>query len=206
MDLILVYSRIWASIDWYLVMLSASTFFIGILVAPWVLKRKISYLIRYPLWVFRTLSKYLEQERGILPLFILIFSLNVLSLSIDVVSGWGVFLPFVFAFLTGLNIALISFKIGGHSGILALLFNPVALLELPAAWLALSGGMQIGLNILKFDYSDLTLGVFRQALDLFVFVVIPLLGISALLEATLITLIRDESDKNDDVEDDFDVW
>ncbi|MCI0513503.1 stage II sporulation protein M [candidate division KSB1 bacterium] len=201
-----MYSQIWTSIDWYLVLLSAGIFLLGIVVAPWVLKNEINFLIRYPLWVFRTLSKYIDQERGILPLFILIFSLNVLSLSLDVLSGWGGVLPFLFAFLTGLNIALISFKIGGHSGILALLFNPVALLELPAAWLALSGGMQIGVNVLKFDYSELTLGVFRQVLDLFVFVVIPLLAISALLESILITLIRDESDENDDIEDDFDVW
>lgn len=201
-----MYSQIWTSIDWYLVLLSASIFLLGIVVAPWVLKNEINFLIRYPLWVFRTLSKYIDQERGILPLFILIFSLNVLSLSIDVISGWGVVLPFLFAFLTGLNIALISFKIGGHSGILALLFNPVALVELPAAWLALSGGMQIGLNVVKFDYSELTFGVFRQVLDLFVFVVIPLLAISALLESILITLIRDESDENDDTEDDLDVW
>lgn len=176
----------------------------GVFLAPLVLKNNIKLLTKYPLWIFKTIARYIENEYGILPLFILIFSLNVFSLAIDLVTGFGIILPVILAFLTGLNIAIISYKIGGHTGIIAIFFNPVALIEIPAAWLALSLGMDLGINILLNGYSSIAAEVFSNSIDVFVFFIIPLLAIAAVLEATLITFIRRNSD--DDYEDDLDVW
>jgi hypothetical protein len=204
MNLLAIYTRLWSFIRFDLFLFSGALFMLGVFVAPWVYKKNITLLTKYPLWIFKTVSQYIEHEYGILPLFILIFSLNVLSLLIDVVAGWGIILPVILAFLTGLNIAIISYKLGGHTGIIAIFFNPVALLEIPTAWLALSLGANLGVTILFNGYSSIATKVFSNSIDVFVFFIIPLLAIAAFLEATLITFIRRNSD--DDNEDDLDVW
>lgn len=72
---------------------------------------------------------------------------------------------------------------------MAIFLNPVSLLELPAAWISLSMGMEIGISL----YTDFA---FRHAVDLFwkelpvyIFVVIPLLAISGIIEVTMIKVI-----------------
>jgi len=204
MNLLATYTRLWSFIRLDLFLLAGALFLTGVFLAPLVLKNNIKLLTKYPLWIFKTIARYIENEYGILPLFILIFSLNVFSLAIDLVTGFGIILPVILAFLTGLNIAIISYKIGGHTGIIAIFFNPVALIEIPAAWLALSLGMDLGINILLNGYSSIAAEVFSNSIDVFVFFIIPLLAIAAVLEATLITFIRRNSD--DDYEDDLDVW
>lgn len=69
---------------------------------------------------------------------------------------------------------------------MAIFLNPVSLLELPAVWISLSMGMKIGISL----YTDF---VFSHAVDLFwkelpvyIFVVIPLLAISGIIEVTII--------------------
>jgi uncharacterized membrane protein SpoIIM required for sporulation len=191
MNFAAIYFRIWKLIDWNLFIYSALIFLTGIISAPWVIKFKLNFLIKYPTWVYQILLKYIKYENGFLALFVLIFSLNTISLFLDLVVGWGIFLPFLFAYLTGLNIAIISYNLGGSTGILALFFNPVALIELPAAWLALSAGMKLGISIIQ-NGSYIQAGTcFRQGIDLFVFFVIPLLVIAAILESTLISFVRE---------------
>lgn len=204
MNLLAIYARLWSLIRLDLFLLAGALFLIGVFTAPIVFKKNISFLTKYPLWIFQTISQYIKNEYGIFPLFILIFSLNVLSLFLDLVAGWAIFLPVLLAFLTGLNISIISYKIGGQTGIIAIFFNPVALLEIPAAWLALSVSIDLGLTVLYNGFSSTATEVFSHAIDVFVFFVIPLLAIAAFLEATLITFIRRNSD--DDYEDDVDVW
>lgn len=196
MNIALTYIKIWNLIDWNLFIYSALIFLIGLISAPWVIKFKLNFLIKYPTWVYQILLKYIKYERGAFSLFILIFSLNTLSLFIDLVCGWGIFLPFFFAYLTGLNIAIISYNLGGNTGILALLFNPVALLELPAAWLALSAGMKLGISIIKNGSFAHAIVHFKQGIDLFVFFVIPLLVIAAILESTLIAFVREFNEED----------
>jgi len=191
MNFAVTYIKIWKLIDWTLFIYSAIIFLAGIVTAPWVIKLNLKFLIKYPTWVYQTLLKYIQYERGAFALFILIFSLNTLSLFLDLVVGWGIFLPFAFAYLTGLNIAIISYNLGGSTGILALFFNPVALIELPAAWLALSAGMKLGISIIKNGSFAQASVFFKQGIDLFVFFVIPLLLIAAILESTLISFVRE---------------
>ncbi len=191
MNFALTYIKIWNLIDWTLFIYSAIIFLAGIVTAPWVIKLNVKFLIKYPTWVYQTLLKYIQYERGAFALFILIFSLNTLSLFLDLVVGWGIFLPFVFAYLTGLNIAIISYNLGGSTGILAIFFNPVALIELPAAWLALSAGMKLGISIINNGSLAPASVFFKQGIDLFVFFVIPLLLIAAILESTLISFARE---------------
>lgn len=197
MNFATTYFKIWKLIDWNLFIFSALIFLTGIISAPWVIKFKLNFLIKYPTWVYQTLTKYIKYEKGILALFILIFSLNTISLFLDLIVGWGIVLPFLFAYLTGLNIAIISYNLGGNTGILALFFNPVALIELPAAWLALSAGMRLGISIINSGSFAQASIYFKQGMDLFVFFVIPLLIIAAILESTLISFVREfhEEDK-----------
>ena len=207
MDILLIYLKLWSWIPWSNFVIAAVLFILGIVVAPQVLNRDIQFLIKFPAYVFKTLIRYIEQESKTFSLFILIFSFNTFSLFLDFLSGWGFQLPFIFAFLTGLNIAIIAFKLGGYSGILALIMNPVALLELPAAWLSLAWGIKLGQAVRLYGYSEKTFIVFQQGVDTFVFLVIPLLAIAAILEAVLIQYIRNKTDFDDsDADDDFHFW
>jgi uncharacterized membrane protein SpoIIM required for sporulation len=191
MNFAAIYIKIWKLIDWNLFIYSALIFLTGVISAPWVIKFQLNFLIKYPTWMYRILLKYIKYENGFLALFVLIFSLNTISLFLDLVVGWGIFLPFLVAYLTGLNIAIIAYNLGGSTGILALFFNPVALIELPAAWLALSAGMKLGISIIQTGSYAQADTYFRQGLDLFVFFVIPLLAIAAILESTLISFVRE---------------
>jgi len=206
MDLIAIYKRVWALISWDYFVLAGVTFLLGVTSAPLVVKRNIRLLIKFPYWIFQTIQRYIRHEHNIRSLFILIFALNTFSLSIDFLAGWGILLPLVFCFLTGLNVSIISFKLGGHTGILALFLNPVALIELPAAWFAISIGMKLGVTIYQSGYSQQALNIFYQGIDIFVFLVIPLLALAAFLEAVLIQLIQNNSNSNlSNTEDKFDL-
>lgn len=193
MDFIDIYLSIWWTLDKKLFFLSAGIFLLGIFSAPWVIQRKLRFLTGYPMWVYRRLSEYLDHEHGFLSLFLLIFSLNAFSLFINLLSGWSGILPFLFAFWTGLNVAIVACHIGGDSGVLAIFVNPVAWIELPVTWLVLSTAMQLGIEIVKTGFSNEALAIFGTAFNNYVFVVIPLLSFAAFLEVTLIAIVRTKS-------------
>ncbi|MBN1348772.1 stage II sporulation protein M [candidate division KSB1 bacterium] len=194
MNLFDTYQNLFARMDWLLFAFSVLLFFAGLASAPLVIKKNIALLIKYPEWVYSVLKRYLEREKGFFSLFKLIFTLNALSLFLDFVSGWGVVFPFLLAYLTGLNIAIIAYKMGGSTGIITLILNPVAFFELPAAWFALTFGMQLSRVIWSGDGLAAVATQFKSGLDGFMYLTIPLLLLSGIIEAGMIAAFQNNSD------------
>ena len=72
---------------------------------------------------------------------------------------------------------------------MAIFLNPVSLLELPAAWISLSIGMEIGISLYPDFVFSHAVDLFWKGLPVYIFVVIPLLVISGIIEVTMIKVI-----------------
>jgi uncharacterized membrane protein SpoIIM required for sporulation len=175
-------------VDWNLVGLALVLFSMGVVVGPRVVERNIKFLLAYPLWFAHALERYLQKQPSFVKVFCLIFCFNAFSLFVSVVAGFTGVLPFLFAFFTGLHVAIITYRMGGRIGLLTVFFNPVALFELPAAWIALSLGMNLGLEVLNPMFAMSPVQFFKLLLHVYLFLVLPLLFISGLIEAAIITL------------------
>lgn len=190
MTFVSVYSEIFQGIDWNLFGLAAVLFLMGVIVGPRVVEHNIRFLIAYPLWIYTFLEKILQGKPRFLKLFVIIFCFNATSLCISFVSGFAGVLPFLFAFLTGLNVSILTFKVAGRIGFAAIFLNPVAFIELPAAWISLSLGMSLGLEILNPVMEMQILQYFHHLLKIYLLVVLPLFFLSGLLEAAMISFMR----------------
>jgi len=171
---------------WFVV--SAVLFFAGVAASYPVATREVSFLTWYPLRVWRYVRRKISPEDPWHKLFVFLLVFNAASLLANFLSGFLVVLPPVFAFLLGVNIGVISVEEAGATGLVALLFNPVAWLELPAAWVSLAIGTQLALAVASAGPSG-ALSVFPHLAEVYLHVVLPLLVAAAVLEATLIRLL-----------------
>jgi len=185
MDILLIYADVWRLIDGVLFLLAAALFFAGVVFAPFVVKKEIRLLLRYPLWVWGVIKRHLDLGAPFFKLWVLIFSLNSLSLFCNLVSGFSIILPPLFAFLLGIHIAIISLKEMGKLRLVFLILNPVSLFELPAAWISLSLGMRFGRDLYLSKYANV-LSLFEQNFTGYLFLVLPLLAIAGFVEVSLI--------------------
>jgi hypothetical protein len=185
MDVLSIYRDLLGLIDGTLFLLAAALFFLGLFFAPIVVKKQIRPLLWYPLWIWKVIKRYAEPVTPFFRLWALIFSLNALSLFCNLVSGLSIMLPFLFSFLLGVHIAVICLKELGRLGLFSLILNPVSLLELPAAWISLSLGMSLGRQLYLNGYANV-LSLFRNGLMVYLFIVLPLLVLSGLIEVALI--------------------
>ncbi|MDZ7687485.1 MAG: stage II sporulation protein M [Halobacteriales archaeon] len=180
---------------WFVV--SAFLFLAGYVASYPVTKYEVSFLTWYPLRVWRGVRKRISPDDGWLKLFVFLLTFNATSLLVNFLSGFFVVLPPVFAFLLGMNIGVISVEEAGTAGLLSLVVNPVAWLELPAAWTSLAVGTQLGLEVLNGGVSG-AVSVFPELAEVYLYVVLPLLVLAAVLEATLIRLMgRREGNKEE---------
>jgi len=190
-----MYSEILAWIDWNLVGCAAVLFSMGVIVGPKVVERNVTFLTAYPLWISEWLEKVLQRKPGFARLFLLIFCFNATSLFASFVSGFAGILPFLFAFWTGLNVAVITFTVAGRLGLATVFLNPVALFELPAAWIALAVGMTLGLEVVSPMLGVRLAALFGRLVGVYLFVVLPLLLVAGLIEAAMIFFtLRHNSD------------
>ncbi len=171
---------------WFVV--SAVLFFAGVAVSYPVAKREVSLLTAYPLWIWKRVHESISPDDPWLKLFVFLLTFNATSLLVNFLSGFFVILPPVFAFLLGLNIGVISVEEAGATGLGAMLLNPVAWLELPAAWVSLAIGTQLGIATASGGLSG-ALAVFPELAEVYLYIVLPLLLAAALLEATLIRIL-----------------
>ena len=185
MDIVSIYRNLWGLIDGEFFLLAAVLFFSGAFFAPIVVKKQIRLLLWYPLWIWRVIKRHVDPSAPFLRLWALIFSLNSLSLFCNLVSGLFIIFPPLFAFLLGVHIAIICLKELGSLRLLSLILNPVSLLELPAAWISLSLGMSLGREVYLSGYTN-ALYLFRRELMGYLFLVLPLLAVAALVEVSLI--------------------
>ena len=185
MDIFLIYGNIWRLIDEVLFLLAAVLFFSGIFFAPIVVKKEMRLLLRYPLWIWGLIKRHIDLGAPFFKLWALIFSLNSFSLFCNLASGFFIILPPLFAFLLGIHIAIISLKELGKLRLSLLILNPVSLFELPAAWISLSLGMDLGKELYLSKYTNV-LHLFGQELMAYLFLVLPLLAIAGIIEVSLI--------------------
>ncbi|MFP4175144.1 MAG: stage II sporulation protein M [Halobacteriales archaeon] len=165
---------------------SALLFALGYVVSYPVVVYDISLLTWYPLLVWRRVRALVSPDDPWHRLFVFLFVFNSFSLLLNFVGGILVVLPPVFALFLGLNVGVIAVEEGGVAGLAVTVVNPVAWLELPAAWISLAIGFQLARTVVS---QGPVISVFAELAHVYVFVVLPLLLAAALLEATLIRAV-----------------
>lgn len=180
------YSGLFHTIDWNLFFLASFLFFAGVLAAIPAVKKDITFLLLYPLWVWKKLKEILEKNNSFLKLFFLIFVFNSLSLFTNFLSGFGIILPYLLLLFTGLNVGIIGYKEGKLKALFVMFLSPHAFFELPALWMSAMLGMKIGANLVSSATEIFDL--FGLGLLFFGGIIIPLLLIAALIESALIRI------------------
>jgi uncharacterized membrane protein SpoIIM required for sporulation len=185
LDVLEFYARMIRSLRAELVLFSALLFFAGLFFAPVVVEREIRSLLWYPLWIWRRVQHWIQPRDPFLKMMALIAFLNATSLLVNILSGLLGFLPFAFAFLVGLHVGVIVMKETAGRSLIGLLLNPVAFLELPATWISLSIGMELGLFQLHHFSLSKGLPFLRHGLIVYGTLILPLLLMAAFVEVLL---------------------
>ncbi len=187
-------------INFQIFLFSIILFFIGYAFAPTVYFKKIKLLAAYPQWIIKKMDIIIKKDWKASSLFIFLLSVNSFSLFVNLLSGFIPGLPILFAVLTGINIGYITYHTLEGRFYYAALINPVALFELPAAFISFTLAMQYNLRLTNLQLFELPEIGFSGYLNLFIIAVIPLLLISGIIETFLIIIsqkIRDEENDED---------
>jgi uncharacterized membrane protein SpoIIM required for sporulation len=80
----------------------------------------------------------------------------------------------------------------GKLRLVSLILNPVSLFELPAAWISLSLGMNLGRELYMGRYGN-ALHLFGRELMGYLFMVVPLLAVAGVIEVSLIKALGEGS-------------
>lgn len=143
--------------------------------------------------IMKLLEDILAQTRGLsqFGLIKFIFFNNLQSSFFGLVLGifLGVF-PVLFAALNGYILGFVaSMSVNeGGVGVLWKVF-PHGIFELPAVFISLGLGLRTGMFILKSNKRPIK-DFFYEVMRVFVFVVVPLLIVAAVIEGSLIALLR----------------
>ncbi len=180
-------------VDGKLFLLSIFLFVFGYLLSIPVVKYSVKFLTAYPLWLWKKLNRYLQKKPSFLHLTVFLFLFNSISLLLNILSGFGVILPFIFTVWLGLNIGVIVTKEGGGMALLASVFlSPHAFFELPAAWLSSALGMQLGIAIVSEKINWIS--QINFALNVYFYIILVLLLVAAVIEAGLIHFLLRKSE------------
>lgn len=182
-------SELFLPLTLQLVLAGMLFFFIGYALAPVAYAKEVRWLIVYPLWVADKLEAWADKKIKPYLLFLFIFFINTFSLSLDFLSGWLPGLPIIFAVWTGLNVGVITFKTLKGQFYYAALINPVALLELPAVFIAFGLAFGINAKIMSLNLSATQFEI-QQYIDSFFGLVVPILLIAALVETVIIVFAQ----------------
>ena len=183
-----------------LFLVSMVLFFIGYTVAPWVYYKDIKILLAYPKWLGKKLDKLASKKWHFLSLFVFLVGINSLSLFVDLLSGFVPGLPVLFAIWTGFNIGVITYHTLVGKFYFSSLLNPVALFELPAAFISFSLALQYNCVLVQCPWAEQIPQSFLAYLKAFLWLVIPLLIIAGLIETAAIKLaqrIEEEEKKSE---------
>jgi hypothetical protein len=176
-----------------ILIISILLFFVGYAIAPTAYYKKIKWLTAYPFFIIKLMDAFFKKKHHPLKIFFILFTLNTLSLFLNLISAWGILLPFIFVLYMGLNIGVVMYhSLEGKFYYIGLL-NPVAILELPAAWLSITMAMQFSLQH-YLNISFLPTISFLKYVDYFLYTIIPLLLLAGIIETILI--VKNEKDNN----------
>ena len=149
----------------------------------------------YPFFIIKLMEAFFKKKQHPLKIFFIIFFLNTFSLFGNLISAWGIFLPFIVIIYMGLNIGVVMYhSLNGKFYYLGLI-NPVAMIELPAAWLSTTMAMQFSLKYFM-KTSFLPAIEFVQYMNYFLHTIIPMLLIAGIIETILIAKSEKYRDSN----------
>ncbi len=184
-----LYSQIWQVMNFNIFFTAILLFFIGYGLAPTAHFKNIKWLLAYPFFIMELMDKYFKYNWPALKIFLVIFILNSCSLFINLLSAWGIITPFLFIIYLGINMGVIIYHSFNGRFYFASLLNPVAIFELPAAWISITMAIQFSLK--KFFHAGFLSEIsFLQYLQYFMLTVLPLLFIAGIIEAFLIVWAR----------------
>ncbi|MGD9488254.1 MAG: stage II sporulation protein M [Calditrichaceae bacterium] len=176
---------------------SALFFFAGYAFAPTACYKKINWILVYPRWLVSKLDHLVKKKWNLMILFLVIFLVNGASLFINLLSGFIPGLPFLFALWMGVNIGVVSYDTLEGNYYYAALLNPVALFELPAAFISFTMAFQYNLINLNIPMKGIAAIPFSEYIHLFIEIVLPLLLIAGILETALINFSQKLENNND---------
>jgi len=171
--------------------ISVLLFFIGYAFAPTAYFKKIKWLTAYPFYIIKLMDGFIQKKHHAIKIFLIIVFLNTFSLFVNLLSAWGIFLPFLVIIYMGINIGVVMYQSLEGKFYYVSLFNPVALLELPAAWLSITMAIQFSLQHFM-SLSFLPEITFGQYTSFFLNTIIPLLILAGIIETILI--VKSEKD------------
>lgn len=192
--------EIFSLINSQVYLFSILLFFIGYAFAPTAHYKNIKWLTAYPKFIINLIDKHFNKDWHPLKIFIVILLLNSLSLFLNLLSAYGIILPILFSIYLGINLGIVMYhSLNGKHYFLSLL-NPVALIELPAAWLSFSMAIQFSATN-YFKIPNIVELTFFEYLNYFQITVIPMLIIAGILETILIVVAKkiEGKDHNDDI-------
>ena len=160
-------------------------FFIGYAIAPTAYYKKIKWLTAYPFYIIKLMDAFFQKKHHPLKIFFILLSLNTFSLFINLISGWVLFFPVLVIVYMGINIGVVMYHSLEGKFYYAGLLNPVALLELPAAWLSITMALQFSMKH-YLNVSYLPEIPFSQYIIYFLKTIIPLLFMAGIIESILI--------------------
>lgn len=169
---------------------SILVFFIGYTFAPTAYFKQIKWLIAYPLWISKKLERLAKVRWNPVYLFFFLLIVNGVSLFVALLTGLAPVLPVLYAMSMGFNIGIITYHNLKGRLYYAALINPVALFELPAAFIVFTMAFQYNLQILNLKMPDLSAASFKAYISIFLYLVIPLLAMASIIETTLIIISR----------------
>ncbi|MBN2426450.1 MAG: stage II sporulation protein M [Calditrichaceae bacterium] len=178
-------------------LISILFFIIGYAAAPTAYYKEIRFLTAYPLWVAKKMEAWAKKKWHPALLFLFLFSMNSISLLLNFFSGYVPGLPVIFAIWTGLNIGLITYHTLKGQYYFVSLANPVALFELPAAFISFTAAIQFNISYFFPDLFSLPQVSFSGYMTLYYFITLPLLVISGIIETILIIFSQKFEDFDD---------
>lgn len=194
-----IYSELIAAIDFQIYLFSILLFFVGYAIAPTAYYKNIKWLLAYPFFIINLIEKHFNQNWHPVKIFIVLLILNCVSLFLNLISAYGFFLPLIFSIYLGLNLGIVMYHtLEGNHYYISLL-NPVAIIELPAAWLSFTMAIQFSATY-YFGIGGIAVISFDQYLYFFLISVVPMLIIAGIIETGLIVvakkLEKNEKDNN----------
>jgi hypothetical protein len=171
---------------------------------------KIRFLTWFPHWFLIIMSKYVNPKASFLKIFLIIFLFNSISIAVYMMSGLFVILPYIIAFLTGMNIGLTVFippkaniegyEMGHPHGAgkmfkMMVFSTCVLVLEIVTFSLALGMGMSLSIAVAAVSTANPSASpgasmflaeLLSMRLRTYILICVPVLAVSAYMEARVI--------------------
>ena len=179
---------------------SILVFFVGYTFAPTAYYKNIKWLTAYPLWVSKKLERLTKINWNPIVLFFFLLIINSISLFAALLCGLAPILPVLYTLSVGFNIGVITYHNLKGKLYYAALLNPVALFELPAAFVVFTMAFQYNLQMVNLNILNIHPAAFKDYINVFFYLVIPLLTIASIVETTLIIISKKINPDDDNMD------